>query len=256
MAILLTNDDGVDAPGLSALAEALSGLDDLYIAAPSENRSGVGMGITIGRDLTARKHKAWPGVVARTSIDGTPADAVKYGVQHLFGKDRPKLVVSGINHGANLGRNVRCSGTVGAAFEAFVSGIPAVAVSVDYSVPPYWGGAQYYARLVVERALALAETRRVFMFNLNAPALPPEEIKGFRIARHGLGGYQDLLVGIGLPDVYTMSGDWIVPEPEAACDGFALSRGYAVLTPMQYEMTDAALLEQLNRDWSDLTAGA
>lgn len=256
MAILLTNDDGVDAPGLAALAEALAGLDELYIAAPAENRSGVGMGITIGRDLTARRRRDWPGVAARTSIDGTPADAVKYGVQHLLKMNRPRLVVSGINHGANLGRNVRCSGTVGAAFEAFVEGIPAIAASVDHTEPPYWAGAQHYVRLVAERALALAGTRHVFMLNLNVPALPPDEIKGFRIARHGSGGYQDFLAGAGRPGVYSMSGAWIEPDAGAECDGAALSRGYAVLTPMRYEMTDAGLLERLNRDWSDLTARA
>ncbi len=250
MAILLTNDDGVDAPGLRALAESLAGLDDLYISAPPENRSGVGMGITLGRELTVRFHSDWAGVAVRASIDGTPADATKYGLQHMLADAPPRLVVSGINHGPNLGRNVRCSGTVGAAFEAYLFGIPAMAVSVGYVVTPVWEGAKRYARLVAEKALQLGEKRRDIMLNLNVPALPPQRIKGLRLARHGTGGYQDLLVGTS-HNTFSMDGDWIQQDSDD-CDATALADDYAVLTPMRFEMTDVELMASLQDEWNDM----
>ncbi len=257
MSILLTNDDGVDAPGLAALSQALAGLDTLYIAAPTHNNSGVGMAITIGRGLTAQRHAEWPGVAIRTSIDGTPADAVKYGLQHLLEKDPPRLVVSGINHGPNLGINVRCSGTIGAAFEAFIAGFPALAVSVAHTVPPFWDGAKHYVRVVAEKALLLAETRRDLLLNLNVPALPPEKIKGLRLAHHGIGGYRDLLVTNGAPGSFSMNGNWISPEASAlACDAATFEQGYAVLTPLRFDMTDRDLLSTLTHEWGDVVARA
>ncbi|MDR3210597.1 MAG: 5'/3'-nucleotidase SurE [Planctomycetota bacterium] len=251
MAILLGNDDGVDAPGLKALAEALEGLDDLYIAAPSQNRSGVGNGITVDRPVTARRHSAWPGVKERTSVDGTPADAIKYGLQYLLGGTPPRLVVTGINHGPNIGRNIRCSGTLGAAYEAFMYGFPALAVSVDHGEPPLWDASRHYARLVAEKTLILARERRELILNLNVPRLPLASVKGLRFARHGHGGYQDVLVATG-HDQYSIGGEWRNLPGEEDSDSMALAEGYAVLTPLTYELTDQPLLARLQVEWSDI----
>ena len=255
MAILLTNDDGIDAPGLAALVDALQGLDRLYVAAPASNQSGVGMGITIDRGLTPVRHPDGPGGAERYALDGTPADAVKFGVGHLFNGERPRLVVSGINHGPNIGRNVHCSGTVGAALEAVAYGIPALAVSVDYALPPNWEGAKHYARKVAEKLLAMTEQdfngEDAFVFNLNVPSAPPEEIPGLVFARHGLGGFRDTLDPEPETGAYVLGGGWLDFPDGGDCDGAAFASGYAVATPLRFEMTHPRLLEHLRENWND-----
>ncbi|MDR1534773.1 MAG: 5'/3'-nucleotidase SurE [Planctomycetota bacterium] len=257
MAILLTNDDGIDAPGLAALAQALAGLDDLLVAAPAENQSGVGMGISIRRGLRARRHPDGPNGLPRHSLDGTPVDVVKYALGHLLRDKPPRLLVSGINHGPNLGRNVRCSGTVGAAFEALASGIPALAVSVGYTLPPIWEAAQAYAGKLARKLLELSVRRpgRPILLNLNVPSLPPEELLGLVVRRHGSGGFQDDLVAGAADGAFTLGGEWR-ETPGGDCDAAAFEAGYAVITPLRLEMTDESLLKELNRDWrDDLAAG-
>jgi 5'-nucleotidase len=253
MAILLTNDDGVEAPGLAALAEALAGLDDLVISAPAENQSGVGMGISIRRSLKAGRLSDGPGGAPRPFLDGTPADVVKYALGFIFRDRPPRLVVSGINHGPNLGRNVRCSGTVGAAFEALASGIPALAVSVGYTIPPKWEGAKRYARKMAERMLARAdkEPGPAFLINLNVPSLEPEKIRGLVAARHGNGGFLDSLAPGPDGDSFVLGGEWLSTPLESGCDAAAFGAEYAVMTPFRLEMTHDRLLDDLRRDWRD-----
>lgn len=251
MAILLTNDDGVDAPGLAALAEALAGLDELAVSAPASNKSGVGMSITLGRDIKVVKQPDGPGGIPRYSVDGTPADAVKYGLQHLLRGKEPRLVVSGINLGPNLGINVRCSGTVGAAFEAVIAGIPALAVSVDYVIPTNWEGAKHYARLIAEKALAMADAGRygAFLLNLNVPSKQPEEIPGIIATRHGSGGILDIMTPQGDGENYRHTGQWVEMPPETGCDMAAFGAGHAVLTPLQIDMTNHGMLADLLDGW-------
>lgn len=252
MAILLTNDDGIDAPGLACLAEALSGLDDLSIAAPDDNRSGVGMSITLGRALRAKKHSDGPGGVPRYSIDGTPSDAAKFGLQHVLGNVPPKLVVSGINLGPNLGLNIRCSGTVGAAFEAVAAGVPALAVSVEYAATVNWAGVKYYARKMAEKILELPQPHEPFVLNLNVPSRDPKDIPGLVIARQGVGGVRDYLrVDPQDDDTYMLDADWIVVDSTGDCDAAAFKAGYAVLTPLRFEMTHDDMLASLCRQWKD-----
>lgn len=251
MTILLTNDDGIDAPGLAAMAEALAGLDDLLVSAPAANQSGVGMAISIEKHLRPKRHPDGPRGERRYSIDGTPADAVKYGLEHLLGGRPPRLVASGINFGPNLGRNVRCSGTVGAAFAALAVGVPALAVSVDYVTPPNWEGAKHYARLLAEKCLELAEEpgREPFLLNLNVPSLPPEEIPGLVTARHGNGGFLDNLAPHPDGQTYSLGGHWIETPPGDECDSAVFAAGFAVLTPLRLELTHDALLRELRERW-------
>jgi 5'-nucleotidase len=251
MSILLSNDDGIDAPGLAKLAEAMAGLDDIHVSAPAGNRSGVGMAVTIDRDLRPKIHPDGPGGAKRVSIDGTPTDAMKYGMQFVV-PDRPRLVASGINHGPNIGRNVRCSGTIGAAMEGLLWGVPALAVSVDCVESPNWEGAKHYARLVTERMLAAVGGFEPVLLNLNVPSLPPEEIRGLVLARHGVGGFNEYLVSAGADDVYRLGGEWIETGPDERCDAAAINRRYAVLTPMRFEMTDVPAMDRLRRDWGDM----
>lgn len=248
MAILLTNDDGIDAPGLRALGVALRGLDDLYVSAPAGNRSGVGMAITLDRSLEARRHADGESGEVRYSVDGTPSDAAKFGLQHVvLGKD-VRLVVSGINLGQNLGTNIRCSGTVGAAFEAVSAGIPALAVSAGYSEEMNWEGAQYYARRLAEKILSMGSCEPM-VFNLNVPCLPPDAIPGLVVARHGMGGFHDSLAVEGDGGRYCFKPVWREEVPDSDCDSAAFRAGYAVVTPLRFEMTYDGMMEGLCREW-------
>lgn len=252
MAILLTNDDGIDAPGIARLAEALAGLDDLHASAPMENKSGVGMSITLGRSMRARRHPDGASGETRHSIDGTPADATKFGLQHVLANVAPRLAVSGINCGPNLGLNIRCSGTVGAAFEAVAAGVPALAVSVEYAEKVNWSGAMYYARKMAEKILALPGPIEPFVLNLNVPSRNPEDIPGVVVARQGMGGVRDVVRA--LPDGedgYVLDADWQEIASDGDCDAAAFNSGYAVLTPLRYEMTYDDMLATLCRHWRD-----
>lgn len=250
MAILLTNDDGVDAPGIRELAAALAGLDDLHVAAPDENKSGVGHGITLTRNLRARRRPAGASGEARWSVDGTPADAAKFGLQHVLGGVPPRLVVSGINFGPNIGVNVRCSGTVGAAFEAVSAGVNALAVSVEYVTPTNWAAAKRYARKVALMMLDLPPGGEPFVLNLNVPSVNPEEIRGLVIARHGSGGVRDSIVVEERGDVFHLEADWIQTPSDGDCDASAFLAGYAVLTPLRFEMTDDSRMAFLAKQWA------
>ncbi len=249
MPILLSNDDGVDAPGLAALAKALAGLDDLVVSAPADNRSGVGMGITLSRGLEAKSLPAGAAGEVRYSVDGTPADAAKFGLQHLL-KHRPvRLVASGINYGPNLGVNIRCSGTIGAAFEAVAAGVMALAVSLEYVPEPNWSGAMFYARKLAEKILAMPKIDEPFLLNLNVPSKNPEDIRGLVIARHGRGGILDTVKVEGDEGVMRLAPDWIKVSPESDCDASAFYAGYAVVTPLRFEMTHDAALARLLTEW-------
>lgn len=245
MAILISNDDGIEAPGLAALADALAPLDAVCVSAPSENKSGVGMAITLGRELQAARHPDAPCNASRHSIDGNPADAVKYGLQHVLAGNAPRLVASGINLGPNLGVNIRCSGTLGAAYEAACSGIPALAVSVEYSQSPNWEGAKFYARKMAERLLALPRDHEPFVLNLNVPSRNPEDIKGLVTAPNGVGGFRDFLKDCG-GDRYKLDAAWIDVGEGSDCAAAAFNAGYAVITPLKFDLTHKGLLETLS----------
>ncbi len=249
MAILLTNDDGIHAPGIAHLAQALQGLDAIHVSAPEENKSGVGGGITITRNLQAKRHPAGACGEERWSVDGTPADAAKFGMQHVLGGVPPRLVASGINLGPNLGVNIRSSGTVGAAFEAVAVGVNALAVSVDYVFPTNWEGAKHYARKAAEMLLRLPPGGEPFVLNLNVPAKNPDEIKGLVIARHGVGGMRDTIVVEEREGAFHLEADWLNVMPGVDCDASAFDAGYAVLTPLRYEMTDDGRMAFLARQW-------
>lgn len=250
MAILLTNDDGIDAPGLAALAEALAGLDEIIVSAPAGNQSGVGMAITLDRDLTAKRHPDGPNGEVRYSVDGTPSDATKFGLQHAVAGKDVRLVVSGINLGQNLGTNVRCSGTVGAAFEAVATGVTALAVSVGYDEPVNWDGAKAYARSIAERVLALRDCAP-FVLNLNVPSLPEDEIPGLVVAHHGVGGFHDTLAVREDGKQYRAEAAWRMDVPEVDCDAAAFRAGYAVITPLRFEMTHDVMMDELCREWAE-----
>ncbi len=249
MAILITNDDGIHAAGIAELATALHGLDDIVVAAPLENKSGVGSGITLGRTLTATRHPDGPNGEERYSVDGTPADAAKFGLQYLLKDKKPRLLASGINLGPNLGINLRCSGTVGASFEALIDGLPALAVSLEYVPEPDWSGARFYARKLAEMILALPADTEPAVYNLNVPSRPPEDIRGLVLAHQGRGGIYDMVSVSKDGDSLRLEPLWREVSSMSDCDHSAFADGYAVVTPLRVEVTHEPLLETLGKVW-------
>jgi 5'/3'-nucleotidase SurE len=146
--------------------------------------------------------------------------------------------------------NVRSSGTVGAAFEAVAAGINALAVSVEYIHPTNWEATKHYARKVAQMMLALPPGGDPFVLNLNVPSANPEDVKGLVLARHGSGGVRDSIVVEERGGVFHLEADWIATPSEGNCDASAFLAGYAVLTPLRFEMTDDRRMAFLAGQWA------
>jgi 5'-nucleotidase len=248
--ILVTNDDGVLAPGLLALAQEMRHLGKVTILAPDHNWSGGGHVKTLDRALRVREFHLEDGSQAFGS-DGAPSDCVALGTLGYF-KEKFDLVVSGINVGANLGHDVTYSGTVTAAMEAVIAGVPGVAVSLE--APEGFVGtidfqpAACAARVAVQNVIANglpAET----LLNVNVPFLKAEEIRGFRVTRQGLRVYHSRLDERidprGRP-YYWIGGDAPTGVSESGTDVGALADGYVSVTPLQLDLTAYRAISDLN----------
>lgn len=247
--ILVTNDDGVTAPGLLALVKSLRDLGKITVLAPDRNWSASGHVKTLHRPLRAREVELEDGTPALAS-DGAPSDCVALAVLGLI-KEEIDLVVSGINPNANLGHDVTYSGTVTAAMEAVIWGIPGLAVSLD-SPENHLGQLEYapaarLARRVAERVLEGGISSEVVL-NLNVPGTPEEEINGLQVTRQGLRVYHDELVirqdPRGTP-YYWIGGDPPTGVPDTGTDIGALAAGYASLTPLRLDLTSHRSLDEI-----------
>lgn len=243
--ILLTNDDGFDAPGLAALAAALERVGDLVIVAPDRERSGAGHALTLLRPLRVRLRGP-----DRYEVDGTPTDCVHLGVFNLTGKRQPDLVVSGINRGLNVGDDVTYSGTVAGALEGTLLHVPSLAFSVERDDE---GRAEYdhparIARVLVERVLDDGLPSGIFL-NVNVPMGTP---KGIRITRQGSRSYRAAVVErvdpAGRPYFWIAGAD-TTPTGEPEGDHAAIADGYVSVTPLHANMTHEPSLAAL-RSWN------
>lgn len=239
--VLVTNDDGINAPGLAALAEALAPLGDVYVVAPEREQSTVGHALTLHRPLRVDRLAE-----RRFAVNGTPSDCVNLAVLGLLPAE-PTLVVSGINHGSNLGDDVTYSGTVSAAMEGTLLGIPAIAVSL---VGPEQGGfeeAGKIARLIAMRTLVEGLPPKTLL-NVNVPAGRP---RGIRFTRLGHRVYKEKMVEEKDPRGKTYY--WIGAGPplwddREATDIIAVQDGYAAVTPLHLDLTHYGALRRLG-DW-------
>ncbi len=239
--ILLTNDDGIDARGLLALADALGGLGTLAVVAPTEERSAVGHAITVRDPL--RVHP-WPfegahGPVWARAVNGFPADCVKLAAQKLLPRP-PDLVVSGINHGPNTAVNVIYSGTVSAATEAAILGIPALAVShCAWGDRSDFGAAGRYARRLAEGVLARGLPPGVLL-NVNVPDVPPGEVRGLRVTRQARARWEEEFEErrdpMGRP-YYWLGGAFVDLDGGADTDLAAVEAGFVSVTPLRHDLT-------------------
>jgi len=246
--ILVTNDDGVTAPGLLALAQELRTLARVTILAPDQNWSASGHVKTMHRPLRVKEIELSDGTKALTS-DGAPSDCVALALLGVV-KDID-LVVSGINPNANLGYDVTYSGTVTAAMEAVIGGVPGLAVSLDSSGNHFRPlDYQPAARLAlrISRGLLTGEAPTDVVYNLNVPDLPEDQMAGLQITRQGLRVYQDELVTREDPrgeSYFWIGGAPPTGVPDQGTDIGALAAGYASLTPLKLDLTAHSRLERV-----------
>ena len=252
MRIVLTNDDGIDAPGLLAARQALEEIGDVVTVAPDRNRSGVGRSITFGATLRVEERKMADGALGY-ACSGTPVDCVRLVALGLMDFE-PDIVVSGINHGENLGDDITYSGTVAGAMEGIVIGVPGIAVSLSVGRPWHTGyeadlhfepGAEFTAKLAKIAFKGLPKGR---ILNVNAPNVPKERLKGARITRLGRRFYKDELIEVR--DEEGRVGYDIYNNPpghhdEDGTDFAAIGNGEISVTPVHLELTDEATLEEL-----------
>jgi len=239
---LITNDDGVDAPGLLALAQEMRKLGDVTVIAPDRNWSASGHVKTLHRPIRTKKAVLADGTGA-LAIDGAPADCVALAVLGVV--ETPiDLVVSGINPSPNLSYDMLYSGTVSAAAEAVICGIPGIAVSTDHPLNPRadrdYTTAAVTARRIAERAIANG-LHAGLLLNVNVPHLPLDELKGWRITRQGIRRYEDELLINHDPQgnpYYWIGGKFPTGEPADGTDIGAVQGGYVSIMPLHLDLTD------------------
>lgn len=240
MRVLLSNDDGVHARGLGALAAAFAG-DEVWVVAPDREQSASSHAISLHRPL--RIGEVGP---RRFAVDGTPTDAVYVGMNHLLRDHRPDVVVAGINHGPNLGNDVLYSGTVAAAMEGALLGCHALAVSLACPPPHDFGPAAAFAATLARRLVAAAPARPV-LFNVNVPRGP---VKGYRFARLGRRDYGNAVVEKTDPrgrKYYWIGGEGGARHEDLAgsdCNA-VLEEGLVAVTPLQLDWSHEGLLVEL-----------
>ena len=258
MRILLTNDDGVNATGLKVLekiARALS--DDVWVVAPADEQSGAGHSLTLSVPVRLRRLGE-----RRFSVTGTPTDAVMMAIARILKDSPPDLILSGINRGANLGEDVTYSGTVSAAMEGALAGIPSIAMSQAYSreglgdtpgkekiaEADRFATAEAWADEVLRPLIGTPMALRTLV-NVNFPPLPPGEVKGIRVVRQGIRDYGRLRI-VQRTDPRGFNYYWFglapaVQTPEHDTDLEALADGYVTVTPLHLDLTHEDSLDEL-----------
>jgi len=244
MNILLTNDDGIHADGLWALEKALSTRYHTTVVAPDTERSAVGHSITLAYPLRISRIQTNGGW--GHAVSGTPADCVKLAVLEIL-KSRPDLVVSGINPGPNVGINLNYSGTVSAAKEAALMGIPAVAISQTPHAEQGYSAAADFIRVLIARILEKGLPEGTFL-NVNVPACPPDQVKEVRITRQGISRLKEIFHRRTDPReqaYYWQGTETQIFDQDTDTDGAALYQNCISVTPIQCDMTDYEALENL-----------
>ncbi len=246
--ILVSNDDGIDAPGIFALVRELKKIATVTVVAPDEQRSAVGHAITMNYPLRVRKffkNRRFFGY----AVEGTPADSVKIGVRTIMGK-KPDLLISGINHGSNTAINIIYSGTVSAATEGTILGIPSFAVSLTtYDKPDFRFAAKFSRQLAL--FVAKKGMPKDTLLNVNIPPLPEKEIRGVRITRQGKSRWDDTFDVRRDPnnkEYYWLTGKLEVLDTAEDTDLISIFEKYVSVTPIKFDLTDYKSISLL-RDW-------
>jgi 5'-nucleotidase len=252
--ILVTNDDGITAPGIRNLVEAVKDLGKIVVVAPDKAQSGMGHAITIGVPLRMHKVHFFEDIEAY-QCTGTPVDCVKLAVDKILGS-KPDICISGINHGANHSINVIYSGTMSAAVEAAIESIPSIGFSLlDYSLDADFSAARKYARIIVQEMLQTKPEKHTVL-NVNFPIAKPEEIKGIKICRQAYAKYEEDFLERTDPHgrkYYWLTGEFVNFDEGTDTDVWALANNYVSVVPVQFDLTHYKLKAQLEKSWNILS---
>lgn len=251
MYILVTNDDGINSPGIDALWTELSSIAEVAVVAPDSERSACSQSITVHQPIRVDNHSInMPGVTA-WSVGGTPTDCVKIALESLLPR-RPDIVVSGINNGPNLGTDVLYSGTVSAAIEASLHGLPAVAISLADRQPADFSVAAKFAKTVVQKILAEKSLPERTLLNVNVPPLPADAVKGITVAKLGNIGYSNVFEKRQDPrgrNYYWMAGAIVDANNDPDSDVEAVKAGYISVTPIHFDLTNYTIMRMV-QEWN------
>jgi len=247
--ILISNDDGIYSDGIYALWESMSEIGDTIVVAPNTEKSAVGHAITLS-DPIRIEEVSRSGDFSGYAVNGTPADSVKIGVKAIM-NSKPDIIISGINHGANVGQSLLYSGTISAATEGTFLGIPSIAISLDALRDCDFTTAKAVAKKVVNAVLENGLPKDTLL-NVNVPKDRKNGIRGYQVTHQGSIYFKDHFEKREDPRgrlYYWMTGDIIDPDTDLKSDGVALKEGYVSVTPLQLQMTNMDFTHELN-EWS------
>ena len=246
--ILVTNDDGITAPGIRTLIEIMNEVGEVVVVAPDSPQSAMGHAITINSTLHCEKITVTDGPQIEYSCSGTPADCVKLAVNELLGR-KPDLCVSGINHGSNSSINVIYSGTMSAAMEAGIEGIPAIGFSLlDFNWNADFNPLRTFVKQITTEALTNGIPKGVVL-NVNFPKLKEEEIKGIKICRQARANWVEEFDKRTNPmgrEYYWLTGSFVNEDKGEDTDEWALKEGYVSIVPTQFDLTAHHSIQHLN----------
>lgn len=247
--ILITNDDGITAPGIRNLVEAVKPLGKVVVVAPDKPQSGMGHAITIGQPLRMNKVDIFDGVEA-WQTSGTPVDCVKLAVDKILHR-KPTICLSGINHGANHSINVIYSGTMSAAMEAAIESIPSIGFSLlDFNIEADFTAARFYVHKIVSALLQDKKLDKHLLLNVNIPSVSLELLKGIKICKQAYAKYEEDFDERKDPQgkkYYWLTGKFINFDKSRDTDVWALNHNYVSVVPVQFDLTNYTLKKQLEK---------
>ena len=249
--ILITNDDGITAPGIRNLVEAVKGLGKIVVVAPDKPQSGMGHAVTIEQPLRLNKVDMFSEMnVEAWQTSGTPVDCVKLAVDKVL-HQKPDLCLSGINHGANHSINVLYSGTMSAAMEAAIESIPSIGFSLlDFRFEADFSASRFFIHKIVKEVLQMKSEKHLLL-NVNIPAVPQEDIKGIRICRQAYAKYEEDFNERLDPHgkkYYWLTGQFINFDKGKDTDVAALQKNYISVVPVQFDLTNYSLKQKLEKN--------
>ncbi len=247
--ILVTNDDGINAPGIRTLIEVMNTIGDVCVVAPDSPQSGMGHAITINDTLYCNRIKTENNVSHKEySCSGTPVDCVKLAVNEIL-KRKPDLCVSGINHGSNSSINVIYSGTMSAAVEAGTLGIPSIGFSLlDYSLEADFTPSKKFIKTITQQVLKNGLPKGVVL-NVNIPKLELSQIKGIKVCRQANAHWEEKFDKRTNPlgrDYYWLTGEFVNEDKGEDTDEWALHNGFVSVVPVQFDLTAHHAMKELN----------
>ena len=249
--ILVTNDDGITAPGIRTLIKVMNIIGDVVVVAPDNPQSGMGHAITLDSTLSCKKEQIDNGKQTEYSTSGTPADCVKLAIHELLDR-KPDICVSGINHGSNSSINVIYSGTMSAAIEAGIEGIPAIGFSLlDYNWEANFKPLEDFIKTITINVLKKGLPEGIVL-NVNFPKLDRKEIKGIKICRQAKANWMEEFDKRQNPqgkDYYWLTGKFVNLDKGEDTDEWALENDYISIVPVQFDLTAHHFIQELN-SWS------